>query len=268
MNNQGVRLVSEAGVAEIILDRPPVNALSMAMLASLFEAARTVASDTLTRAVVIQGAGGVLSAGADIREMERMTNADMEQLSHLLQGALSAVAEIPQPVVVVIEGYALGGGLELALAGDIRVCARDARLGLPEVTIGVMPGAGGTQRLPRLVGAGVAADMILTGREISAPEAKSRRLVEYLFPPKAVGREGHRIASELASGPAAAIQAAKRALNAACSDQVVGLALERALFSGVFAHPDRLIGMRRFLSKAPGPPFVGAPGSEPEESRA
>ncbi len=170
-----VRLEVSEGVATLRLDRPPMNALDVQMQEELRSAAHEATDREDVRAVVVYGGEKVFAAGADVKEMATMSYTDMVKRSGGLQSAFTAVARIPKPVVAGITGYALGGGCELALCADIRVAADDARLGQPEILLGVIPGAGGTQRLSRLVGPAKAKDIIFTGRFVGAEEARRDR---------------------------------------------------------------------------------------------
>jgi len=170
-----------------------------------------------------------------------------------LQAAFRAVAEIPKPVVAAIEGYALGGGCELALAADHRICAADASIALPEILLGVIPGAGGTQRLARLLGPAKAKELIFTGARLSAAEACEIGLVERVVPPGEAVPAALDWARRFADGPAAALRAAKTAIDGGLGrDLPAALELETDLFAALFATEDRLIGMRSFLANGPG----------------
>jgi enoyl-CoA hydratase/carnithine racemase len=205
------------------------------------------------RAVVLWGGEKVFAAGADIKEMQAMSYEDMVDRSGPLQEAFTAVARIPKPVVAAVTGYALGGGCELALCADIRIAAEDARLGQPEILLGLIPGAGGTQRLARLVGPSRAKDLIFTGRMVRAAEALSIGLVDQVVPAAEVHASALAWAGRLARGPAYALRAAKEAVDAGLeADLDSGLALERALFAGLFATADRETGMRSFIEQGPG----------------
>src|SRR5205823_269285 len=168
--------------ATIRLDRPPMNALSAAVQDEIAAAAAQVDADPEIRAVVLYGGEKVFAAGADIKEMAEQTYAEMAAGSRRLQNSFTAVAKIGKPVVAAVTGYALGGGLELALCADFRVAGESARLGQPEILLGVIPGAGGTQRLPRLIGPARAKDIIYTGRFVPAPEAHAIGLVDKVVP--------------------------------------------------------------------------------------
>src|SRR4051812_25526693 len=173
-----VRLEVDGAIGTIRLDRPPMNALDKQMQEELRAVAREATERTDVRAVVVYGGPKVFAAGADIKEMATMSYADMVARATGLQSAFTAVAEIPKPVVAAVTGYALGGGCELALAADYRVCGDNAKLGQPEIKLGVIPGAGGTQRLARLVGPSRAKDIVFTGRFVGAEEALRIGLVD------------------------------------------------------------------------------------------
>src|SRR5665213_1255782 len=174
---QFVRLEVAGGVGTVRLDRPPVNAMNALMQDQL----HAVARDDV-RAVVIYGGTRSFAAGADVKEMAAMTHADMVARAVPLQAAFTAVAQIPKPVVAAITGYALGGGCELALAAAVRLCADGAKLGQPEILLGVIPGAGGTQRLARLVGPARAKELVFTGRMVESDEALRIGLVDKVTP--------------------------------------------------------------------------------------
>jgi enoyl-CoA hydratase len=172
---------------------------------------------------------------------------------------VSAIARLPQPVIAAISGYALGGGFELALAADLRVVAENAVLGLPEITLGVIPGAGGTQRLPRLIGASRAKELIFFGRQFSGVEALAMGLATCAVPPERVLPEALQIARTLAAGATAALAAAKRAIDDGLDSSLhVGLELEGRRFAELFATEDQTIGMTSFIQQGPGKAkFVG-----------
>lgn len=255
--------VRRDGIGVLRLDRPPVNALDSVAQAALRRAAEEAAARTDVRAVVLYGGPKVFSAGGDIKEMAAMSYADMIGHAGRLQGAFTAVADIPKPVIAAINGPALGGGCELALTADIRVCATESVLGLPKILLGVIPGAGGTQRLPRIIGIAKAKDLIFTGRSVGAAEAERIGLVDRVVGAANVLPEAMTIARRLAAGPAIALRAAKAAIDRGVNtDLAAGLEIERALFSGLFATEDRIIGMRGFIADGPGRArFAGSPQS-------
>ncbi len=252
------RVELEEGVATLRLDRPPVNALNLAMQHEILAAARWISAaasgdGARVRAVVIHGGPKMFAAGADIKEMAAMSYQDMAAASHVLQESFAAVAAIPVPVIAAITGYALGGGCELALCADLRVAGERAKLGQPEVLLGVIPGLGGSQRLPRLIGPSRAKDLIFTGRHIGAAEALSIGLVDRVVADEGVYDEALSLARTLASGAPLALAAAKRAINQGMEvDVATGCQIERLEFSGLFATDDRTIGMQSFLAEGPG----------------
>jgi enoyl-CoA hydratase len=241
------------GVGTIRLDRPPMNALNIATQDRLRDLAQEAACRDDVRAVVVWGGEKVFAAGADIKEMQAMSYQDMVGRSRGLQDSFTALARIPKPVIAAVNGYALGGGCELALCADVRIAGESAKLGQPEILLGLIPGAGGTQRLSRLVGPAKAKDLIFTGRQISAEEALSIGLVDRVVPDTEVYEQAYAWAARLARGPAYALRAAKEAVDAGLeTDLETGLAVERALFTGLFATEDRETGMRSFVEEGPG----------------
>jgi enoyl-CoA hydratase/carnithine racemase len=248
-----VTLEVDEGVGTIRLDRPPMNALDAATQDLLRAVAEEAARRADVRAVIVWGGEKVFAAGADIKEMQVMSYQDMADRAGDLQAAFTAVARIPKPVVAAVNGYALGGGCELALCADIRIAAEDARLGQPEILLGLIPGAGGTQRLARLVGPSRAKDLIFTGRMVDAAEALSIGLVDRVVPAEEVYAAARAWAGRLARGPAYALRAAKEAVDDGLDAGLdTGLALERHLFAGLFATEDRETGMRSFVEEGPG----------------
>ncbi|MCX4577635.1 enoyl-CoA hydratase-related protein [Streptomyces sp. NBC_01571] len=248
-----VHLEVAEGVGTIRLDRPPMNALDIATQDRLKELAEEVTRRTDVRAVVIHGGEKVFAAGADIKEMQAMDHATMIVRSRALQDSFSAVARIPKPVVAAVTGYALGGGCELALCADFRIAADNAKLGQPEILLGLIPGAGGTQRLSRLIGPSKAKDLIFTGRMVKADEALSLGLVDRIVPAAEVYTEAYTWAAKLAQGPAIALRAAKESIDTGLeTDLETGLAVERNWFAGLFATEDRERGMRSFVEEGPG----------------
>ncbi|WP_329321123.1 MULTISPECIES: enoyl-CoA hydratase/isomerase family protein [unclassified Streptomyces] len=248
-----VHLEVAEGVGTLRLDRPPMNALDVATQDRLKELAEEVTRRTDVRAVVIHGGEKVFAAGADIKEMQAMDHVAMIVRSRALQDSFSAVARIPKPVVAAITGYALGGGCELALCADFRIAADDAKLGQPEILLGLIPGAGGTQRLSRLIGPSKAKDLIFTGRMVKAEEALSLGLVDRIVPAAEVYTAAHTWAAKLAQGPAIALRAAKESIDTGLeTDLETGLAVERNWFAGLFATEDRERGMRSFVEEGPG----------------
>jgi enoyl-CoA hydratase/carnithine racemase len=248
-----VRLEVEDGIATVRLDRPPMNALNVEIQDALSAAAAEATARRDVSAVIVYGGDKVFAAGADIKEMQTMSFTDMVDRSIALQAAFTAIARIPKPTVAAITGYALGGGCELALSCDFRVAGENARLGQPEVMLGVIPGAGGTQRLSRLVGPSRAKDIIFTGRFVGAEEALRIGLVDEVVPPEDVYAAARRRVERYVGGPAYAIRAAKEAIDRGLEvDLDTGLEIERMQFASLFATRDREIGMASFVEHGPG----------------
>ncbi|MFJ2605675.1 enoyl-CoA hydratase/isomerase family protein [Streptomyces sp. NPDC087425] len=248
-----VTLEVAEGVGTLRLDRPPMNALNMEIQDRIKELAEEAARRDDVRAVVLHGGEKVFAAGADIKEMRDMDHTAMVLRSRALQDSFTAVARIPKPVVAAVTGYALGGGCELALCADFRIAAENATLGQPEILLGLIPGAGGTQRLARLIGPAKAKDLIFTGRMVKADEALALGLVDRVVPAEDTYSAAHAWAARLAKGPALALRAAKESIDAGLeTDLDTGLALERSWFAGLFATEDRERGMRSFVEEGPG----------------
>jgi enoyl-CoA hydratase/carnithine racemase len=253
-----VRLDISDRVATIRLNRPPVNALSRALLIELDEVVGAVGDDADIRAVVLHGGERVFAAGADINELQRDYPRILRRAEQL-SVVCTVVARLPKPVIAAVAGYGLGGGCELALSADFRISAEDAKWGQPEILLGIIPGAGGTQRLPRLIGSARAKDLILTGRLIDAAEAHRIGLVDTVVPAEQVLETAQRTAARFVSLPPLAVQAAKTAIDAGVEiDLASGLRLETQLFRSMFATEDARIGVESFLRNGPGKAeFVG-----------
>jgi enoyl-CoA hydratase len=248
-----VRLEVADGIGTIRLDRPKVNALNDQLTAELAAAASEAENTEEVQAVILYGGEKVFAGGADVAEMAEADYAAMAAWSGRLQAALSRVASIGKPVVAAITGYALGGGLELALAADFRVAGENARLGQPEILLGIIPGAGGTQRLPRLVGPAKAKDLIFTGRMVKAAEAHAIGLVDLVAPDESVYQAALDLVRRYATGPALALRAAKQAIDYGLGvDLATGLEIERVQFAALFSTEDQRAGMRSFLENGPG----------------
>ena len=245
------------GVGTIQLQRPPMNALNRQMQEEIRSAADELGARADVGAVIVYGGPKVFAAGADIKEMADMSYQDMLLASTRLQDAFTAVARIPQPTIAAITGYALGGGCELALCCDMRIAAADAKLGQPEILLGIIPGAGGTQRLPRLVGVSRAKELIFTGRHVDAEEALSMGLVNAVVPAEETYDAALKVAAKLATGAPLALRAAKEAVDHGMdTDLATGLDIERVRFAGLFATDDQKIGMTAFMAKEK-PAFTG-----------
>lgn len=245
-----VRVEVESGVAVLRLDRSPMNAIDSRMQADLLSAAQQCDRDDQVAAVVVTGGEKVFAAGADVKEMAGYDHPAMVAASRLLTDSLNTVARIGKPVVAAINGYALGGGCELALCADIRVAGESAKLGQPEVKLGVIPGAGGTQRLVRLVGPSRAKELIFTGRTIGSDEALRIGLVDRVVPDAEVESTAITWAQQFVGGPRLALRAAKEAMDAGAGvDLATGLEIERHLFASLFATVDRTEGMTAFVER-------------------
>ena len=243
---------ARAGVALVTLERPEaLNALSFALLAELADALEVLDRDGSTRVVVLTGSGQrAFAAGADVAELRDQTPASLRADGHF--GAWDRISAVGLPLIAAVRGYALGGGCELAMSCDLIIAADDARFGQPEIKIGIMPGAGGTQRLTRAIGPARAMDMILTGRPMPAAEALAAGLVSRVVPAATLLDDALAVAVEIAAMPPGSVRAAKQAVRAAqelpLSD---GLALERRVFFDLFATHDQREGMSAFLEKRP-----------------
>lgn len=243
---------SDERLGVLRLDRPPVNALDQAMWDSLATVAAELHQDSAYRALVITGGPRHFAAGADIAEMLPLDRAAFDRRNRVLQGAFHAVATAPQITVAAINGYALGGGCELALAADFRIAGARARLGLPEVTLGIMPGSGGTQRLAHVVGLAHAKDLILTGRSLDADEALSIGLVDQVTAEDDAYEAAVERALAFARGPHS-LRHAKRAVNASVVLPIdEGLALEADLITACFASADGQLGLGTFVEHGAG----------------
>ena len=250
---QFVTLQVEEEVGTIRLDRPKMNAINEQLYLEVRAAALEAGERSDVRAVVLYGGERVFAAGADIKQMEQLDGAGMAAWAPELTASFTAVARIPKPVIAAITGYALGGGYELALCADFRVLGAGAKIGQPEILLGVIPGAGGTQRLARLVGPAKAKDLVFTGRHVGAEEALEIGLVDAVVPDDEVYPTAVAMARKFAAGPPLALAAAKRAIDEGLDlplDQ--GLALESRLFAGLFDSEDQKAGMRSFLESGPG----------------
>jgi len=248
-----VRLEVSGGIGTIRLDRPPMNAISSQVQNELADAAAEASRRRDVAAVVVYGGEKVFAAGADIKEFAGTSYTDMVERGAALQACFTAVARIPKPTVAAVTGYALGGGCELALCCDFRVAGQDARLGQPEVLLGIIPGAGGTQRLPRLIGTAKAKDIIFSGRFVGADEALAIGLVDRVVPAEDVYTTAREMVSRYVGAASFALRAAKEAIDRGCEvDLDTGLEIERLQFAGLFATADRDTGIASFVEKGPG----------------
>ena len=241
------------GIGTIRLDRPPMNALNRQLQEEIRAAARAASVDSSVKAVIVYGGEKVFAAGADIKEMAELSAAQMAAIAGELQSALGSLAEIPKPVVAAVTGYALGGGLEVALGADRRIVGDNVKLGVPEVLLGVIPGGGGTQRLARLIGPSRAKDMVFTGRFVGADEALRIRLVDEVVAPDEVYNAARAWASQFTTGASRALAAAKASIDSGLdTDLHTGLRIEAQQFAALFATSDRTIGMESFIANGPG----------------
>jgi enoyl-CoA hydratase/carnithine racemase len=245
------------GVAVVHIDRPPLNALSGALLDEFATVARDLAGDSEVKAVVVLGGPKAFAAGADISEFGGPDEA--RAVSQRFRAAFDAIGDIPRPVIAAINGVALGGGLELALACDLRVAADNARVGQPEILLGVIPGAGATQRLPRLIGPARAKELIWSGRQVKADEALAIGLVDRVVPAAELEDAALAWAASLASGAVVAMGIAKRVIDGGLGGRLdEGIDLETDAFAEVFGTQDAATGVRSFLEHGPGKArFVG-----------
>ena len=248
-----VTLEVSDGIGTIRLDRPPMNALYRQLQEEIRAAARAASVDSSVKAVIVYGGEKVFAAGADIKEMAELSAAQMAAIAGELQSALGSLAEIPKPVVAAVTGYALGGGLEVALGADRRIVGDNVKLGVPEVLLGVIPGGGGTQRLARLIGPSRAKDMVFTGRFVGADEALRIGLVDEVVAPDEVYNAARAWASQFTTGASRALAAAKASIDSGLdTDLHTGLRIEAQQFAALFATSDRTIGMESFIANGPG----------------
>ncbi|MCB1038378.1 MAG: enoyl-CoA hydratase/isomerase family protein [Acidimicrobiales bacterium] len=238
------------GVAVVRLENPKVNAISSEVLRQLRVVAEAL-TEQPPRAVVVTGGERIFAAGADITEFSGPDEA--RAMGGLFVDAFNAVAAIPRPTIASISGFALGGGLELALACDLRIASTKAKLGLPEVLLGIIPGGGGTQRLPRLIGPSRAKDLIFSGRQVGPDEALSIGLVDRVVEPDELWDETLAWARQLAAGASSAFGLAKAAIDDGLDGSLgAGLDLEQERFVEVFRTDDARTGVASFLEHGPG----------------
>ena len=237
------------GVELIRFSRPPMNALSADFLGELADHAAALAGDADLKAVVLTGTEKVFAAGAEISQLRE---SDAPLLDNFRR-AFDGLAAIPRPVIAAVSGFALGGGLEAALACDLRLASQNARLGVPEIQLGVFPGAGGTQRLSRLIGPARAKEMIWTGRHVRAEEALAIGLVDRVVPVEGYLDAALEWAGSFATGAVVAMGLSKRAVDGGLDRPLRGgLDLERELFGQVIVTDDAATGIKSFFEKGPG----------------
>jgi enoyl-CoA hydratase len=249
-----VKVDIQGGVATMTLNRPPLNPLNVELFDQIGKCADELTLDDEVRAVVLTGGEKNFAAGADIKEMAEASSVEISKFIGVGQASFSKVENIPKPVIAAINGFALGGGCELAITADWRFAHEDAKIGQPEILLGIIPGAGGTQRLPRLIGPAKAKEMIYGGRFYSAQECLEFGLVQKVVSgDESVIALARKVASRYAKGPAVALAMAKRAVNKGmeCSMEE-GLIIEAQGIALCFASEDQKIGMRTFLKEGPG----------------
>ena len=248
---ENILLAVDGPVATLTLNRPQaLNALNAALLGELVDALTTLDADEAVRCIVITGNERAFAAGADIKEMADASSVDMLRRNALAR--YDAVRKIAKPIIAAVSGWALGGGCELAMACDMIVASETARFGQPEINIGIMPGAGGTQRLTRALGKARAMELILTGDYLSAQEAHARGLVNRLAPPELYLEEAQKLARRIAAQPPVAVRLAKDAVLKAQDLSIEeGLDYERRVFYLLFATEDQKEGMAAFVEKRP-----------------
>ena len=247
-----VRVETGGGVATIRMDRPKMNAINVQLLDELTEAANAVGADPDVRAAVVWGGPRIFAAGADIGRFTGLDPAGARILSRRFNDAFLAVENMPQITVSAVNGYALGGGMELAMATDFRVAAEDAVLGQPEIRLGIIPGGGGTQRLPRLVGVTRAKEIIYTGRNVYPDEALAIGLVSAVHPPDETYDAAVEMAAGYAAGPAALRMAKQAVMDGLALSLADAVARETEHFGDCFATEDTAVGVASFLEKGPG----------------
>lgn len=252
MGEQQLTTVIEEGVATLTINNPPANTLTLAVMTQLESAIGALIADPAVKVAVITGAGNMFVAGADIREIAGLDSAEKGRTVTLKgQAILNTIEQSPKPVIAAINGlFCLGGGLELALACHMRVASERVRLGLPEIDLGIMPGFGGTQRLPRIVGPSKAAELILTGDKITGAEAKAIGLVNKAVPEGEVLKQAQGLARKIASKGQVAVRSAMTAIgHAVTSPLTAGLQKESELFGALCETADMKEGVKAFLEK-------------------
>lgn len=254
-----IKLEKTGHVAVMTISRPEaLNALDSSVLGDIAATAEKVRNDEDIRVLVVTGEGKAFVAGADIGEMKSL-NADEGRAFGLKgQAALTAIEELPIPVIAAVNGFALGGGCELSLCADIRIASEKAKFGQPEVGLGITPGFGGTQRLPRVIGLSKAMELILTGRMIKADEALSIGLVDKVVPPEALMDEALALANVIAANAPVAVRNSKAAIRRFTGASLrADLEKEAELFGACFATHDQKMAMEAFVTKTEKAPFEG-----------
>lgn len=246
-----IQLHKENGVATITLNRPPLNPLNSQVFRELSRAADELQADASVKAVILTGSGDkAFAAGADVSEMAQMTPVEVYDFCQASLAAFQKIENLGKPVIAAIKGMALGGGSELAMCCDFRLAADNAKFGQPEVGLGIIPGGGGTQRLPRLVGTAKAKEILFLGEIFDAAEAEKIGLVNKVVPADSVLDEAQKLAKKLAAKPAVAMRMLKTAVNTGMNmDITSALNVEIQNFAIAFASDDRKEGISAFLEK-------------------
>ncbi|MED0659336.1 enoyl-CoA hydratase [Bacillus smithii] len=246
-----VRWEHREKIAIIILNRPEAaNALSKQLLSELKQLLQTIKGQNDIQTVIITGSGPFFCAGADLKERKGMDEEEVKQAVQQIRSIINEVENVPQPTIAAINGAAMGGGLELALACDIRIAAQDAKLGLTETSLGIIPGAGGTQRLPRLIGKGRAKELIFAARKISGAEAETLGLVEYAVEAERVLEKAFELAKEFVENAPLSLRQAKIAVNKGMeTDIMTGLKIEELAYNALLNSSDRIEGLKAFQEK-------------------
>ncbi|MBO8164487.1 MAG: enoyl-CoA hydratase [Brevibacillus sp.] len=249
MSYQNLKVAIENRVALLTIDHPPANALNQATLAELEAALSALEQDQEVKVIVLSGEGRFFVAGADIKEFTGLSGEDAEAMAVRGQRLFDRIESFGKPVIAAINGACLGGGLELAMACHIRLAAAEAKLGLPELNLGIIPGYGGTQRLPRLVGRGMATKMILTSDMIGGEEAHRIGLVDAVHPLEQLLPEARKLAAAISEKSGVALRLALAAIQGSTLPLSDGLAREAKLFHEAFCSEDMKEGVAAFLEK-------------------
>ena len=245
-------LEKEDGIGILYINRPEaMNALNTGVLEEIIQAVGEISRDNEIQVLIITGAGDKsFVAGADIKEMHGLTAVEGREFGYIGQAAFRAIEKLEKPVIAAVNGFALGGGCELAMAADIRLASEKAKFGQPEVGLGITPGFGGTQRLPRLVGEGRAMELILTANTINAEEAYRIGLVNHIYPAADLLDETRKMARKIMANAPLAVKYAKSAVNKGLQTDIdTGMAIEADLFGICFSTEDQKAGMGAFLNK-------------------
>jgi enoyl-CoA hydratase len=246
-----LKIAKEEGIAVVTLDRPPVNSLNATAYREIYDAFCECEKDDSVGAVILTGAGEkIFTAGLDVKEVAGKSIPDYFAFGSISRGCLDKIASIRKPTIAAVFGFVLGGALELALACDLRIATPDAKMGCPEVNLGIIPGSGGTQRLPRLVGVGKAKELLLSGDSVSGDEAYRIGLVNKIVPKEALLEEAKAWAKKLASKPRVALSLIKDAIDTGMNmDLASGITYENDCFTIAYVSEDGREGMASFIEK-------------------